>query len=253
MIRANALALPGIAHGFFTRGGGVSGGVYASLNCGFGSGDDRAAVSANRDRAMARLGLAPGALRTVYQVHGHTVATADAAPWPAEPPKADAMVADRPGTALGILTADCAPVLLADTTAGVIGAAHAGWRGALDGVVEATVAAMRARGATPARLVAAVGPCIGEASYEVGPEMQASFIAKDPVNAVYFRPGRGDRLQFDLTGFVAAVLARAGVGTIEVVGHDTCAEAERFFSFRRATHRGERDYGRQLSAIALVE
>ena len=254
MIRADALAgLRGVAHGFFTREGGRSGGIYASLNCGFGSGDDRAAVAANRAIAAEALGLGAEDLRTVYQVHGREVVKPEG-PWsPTAPPKADALVTDRPGLGLAILTADCAPVLLADPSAGVVGAAHAGWRGALDGVLQATVEAMAALGAAPARMLAAVGPCIAQGSYEVGAEFPAPFLAQDPGHARFFAPGRAGRHQFDLTGYAAAMLRAAGVGTVQRLDLDTCADDRRFFSYRRATHRGERDYGRQISAIALTD
>jgi polyphenol oxidase len=241
-----------LTHGFFTREGGVSGGIYASLNCGFGSGDDRGAVAENRARVAARLGLAD--LRTVHQVHGRTVAAIDgAAAWmPTAAPRADAMVTATPGVALGILTADCAPVLLADPAAGVIGAAHAGWRGALDGVLEAAVDAMVALGAQRGAIRAAVGPCIAQPSYEVGRDFPAPFLARDRADTRFFAPGRDGRHQFDLAGYAASRLRAARVGAVEVMQVDTYAEAELCFSYRRATHRGEPDYGRQLSAIALT-
>jgi YfiH family protein len=243
----------GMTHGFFTREGGVSGGIYASLNCGFGSSDDRAAVTQNRTRVAARLGVDDPALRTVHQVHGRTVVQVDGAGWtPTAAPKADAMVTSRPGVALGILTADCAPVLFADPAAGVIGAAHAGWRGALDGVLEATVLAMVGLGANRSRIRAGVGPCIAQASYEVGTDFPAAFLAQDAGNARFFAAGRDGRHQFDLAGYVAARLRAAGVGMVEVMRVDTYAEPDLCFSFRRATHRGEPDYGRQVSAIALT-
>jgi polyphenol oxidase len=242
-----------LAHGFFTREGGVSDGIYASLNCGFGSGDERAAVAENRTRVAARLNLPPSGLRTVHQVHGRTVVTVESQDWPpTAAPKADAMVTRQPGVALGILTADCAPVLLADPAAGVIGAAHAGWRGALDGVLEATVAAMVKLGARDEAIRAAVGPCIAQPSYEVGADFPLPFLQQDEVNSRFFSPGRSGRHQFDLAGYVAARLANAGVGTVQVMRVDTYAEPELCFSYRRATHRGEPDYGRQLSAIALI-
>lgn len=253
MIRAeNLIETRGIAHGFFGREGGRSGGIYASLNCGFGSSDDKAAVAANRGIVAAALGLAPAALRTVHQVHGRTVARPER-PWsPPDAPKADAMVTDRPGIALGILTADCAPLLLADPDKGVIGAAHAGWKGALDGVAQATVAAMRELGADPTRMIAAIGPCIAQVSYEVGAAFPEPFLAQDPNHTEFFAPGRDGRHQFDLTGYVAAMLRQAGVATVERLDLDTCGDPQRFFSYRRATHRGEPDYGRQISAIALT-
>jgi hypothetical protein len=253
VIRADALsAVAGVRHGFFTRQGGVSQGVYASRNCGFGSGDEAALVAENRARAMADIGLADGALVTAYQCHGTRCITVSE-PWATgEAPEADAMVSDRPGVALGVLTADCAPVLLADRRNRVIGAAHAGWRGALAGVVEAAMAGMAALGARPADTVAAVGPCIGQASYEVGPEFHEAFAAADPANAGYFAPSvRNRHHMFDLAAYTAARLATLGLASVEVLGLDTCADGERFFSYRRACHEGEADYGRLISVVAL--
>lgn len=246
VVRADALA--GLPHGFLGRRGGVSRGVVAGLNVGLGADDDPAAVAENRRRAVAA--VRPGAtLVTLYQVHSPDVVTV-AAPWSgAERPRADAMVTDRPGLLLGILTADCAPVLFADRQAGVIGAAHAGWRGAHGGVLESTVAAMAALGADPARIVAAIGPAIAQASYEVDAPFRERF---DPDrDAAFFVPGAPGRWQFDLAGYAARRLAACGVATVEALPLDTYALAERYFSFRRATHRGEPAYGRQLSAIAL--
>jgi len=251
-VEAATLAAPGLRHAFFTREGGFSDGLYTALNCGLGSGDDLARVQANRSRAAAALGLDADRLCTVYQVHGIAVAEPDG-PWAGESPRADALVTRTPGLALGILTADCAPVLFHDIAAGVIGAAHAGWKGALSGVVEATVTAMERRGARRERMVAAIGPCIVQASYEVGPDFAAPFLAQDGGNARFFTTaGAGARPRFDLAGYVAARLAGAGVGRIETLARDTYADDGRFFSFRRATHRGEPVYGRQLSAIALA-
>lgn len=253
MITLSALnELNRIRHGFMTREGGVSGGVYASLNCGAGSQDDPAAVTENRTRAMALLDLPPTALVTVYQAHTPEVAVVEA-PWaPGSPPTADAMVTRRPGLALGILTADCAPVLLADGKAGVIAAAHAGWRGALAGVLDNTVARMVDLGARTGNIVAAVGPCIGQRSYEVGPEFPAPFMAEDEANADFFAPApRAGRYLFDLPGYVSRRLARQGVHEVTRVPADTCRDEQRFFSYRRATLRQEPDYGRQLSAIVL--
>ena len=249
MIRPESLA--GARAAFFTRAGGSSEGMFAALNCGLGSGDDPARVAANRAAAMRALGARPEALVTAYQVHGTDVAVVEG---PRDDrPKVDAFVSRTPGVALGILTADCAPVLFADPEAGVIGACHAGWRGAKAGVTDATIAAMTALGAKQERIRAAVGPCIGPDSYEVGPEFVAGFIADDAANAQFFRPGRrGDRSQFDLPGYVAARLLAANLGSVENAGGDTCADEARFFSYRRATLRGERDYGRLLSAIALA-
>lgn len=240
-----------VRHGFFTRRGGVSEGIYASLNCGNGSADTADRVAENRRRAMAELGLDAAGLSTLYQVHSPEVVTVTG-PWSGPIPRADAMVTARPGVALGILTADCAPVLLADGQAGVIGAAHAGWRGALAGVVEATVAAMEALGAQAGRMSAAIGPCIAQASYEVGPEFRAPFLAADGANDVLFVEG-GGRPHFDLAGFVARRLHSAGILRVAVLARDTCAEAEDFFSYRRSCKEGAPDYGRNLAAIALVK
>jgi YfiH family protein len=242
----------GLRHGFFTRRGGVSEGIYGTLNCGFGSRDKREKVAENRRRAAAALGVAPGSLITAYQVHGTEVATVEA-PWdPAAAPKADAMVTTRPGIALGILAADCAPVLFADTDAGVIGACHAGWRGALTGVIEATVAAMERLGAGRARMTAVVGPAIGRLSYEVGPEFPQPFLEQDAANRALFSPAARDgHFLFDLAGHVRDRLGGCGLAVVEVTGHDTCAEDGDLFSYRRACLRGEADFGRGLSAIVL--
>ncbi len=245
-------AAPGLRHGFFTREGGVSGGLCASLNCGFGSDDAACDVAENRRRAARALGAAADRLVTVYQVHGTDVVTVDT-PWqPGNSPRADGMVTRRPGLVLGILTADCAPVLLADAEAGVVGACHAGWRGALDGIVDATIAAMVALGAQPARIRAAIGPCIAQLSYQVGPEFRAAFTAADPAHDGFFAADAGDRSRFDLEGFVSARLAAAGIGESSAFGLDTCADEARLFSYRRATLAGEPDYGRLLSAITLT-
>jgi len=254
LITLTALATDGIRHGFFTRDGGVSDGIFASLNCGLGSSDDAAKVTENRCRAMAALALPPERLATCHQVHSPTAVVVDA-PWPrAERPRADAMVTRRRGVALGILTADCAPVLFADAESGVIGAAHAGWRGAFSGVLEAAVAAMVGLGAAPERICAGIGPCIGQPSYEVGPEFPAPFLAADPGNADFFRPApRAGHFLFDLAGFAARRLARLGLARVDLTGGDTAAEAERFFSYRRSCWRREPDYGRELSAICLAE
>ncbi|HEX6114736.1 MAG TPA: peptidoglycan editing factor PgeF [Geminicoccaceae bacterium] len=255
MLSAASLgALGRVRHGFFTRRGGVSEGAFASLNCGYSSGDDVGRVEANRARALERLGLVPGSLCTVRQVHGARVVAARQ-PQPRRPTvQADALVADRPGITLGVLCADCAPVLLADTDAGVIGAAHAGWRGALAGVVEATVEAMVERGAVRERTVAAIGPCIAQASYEVGPELLTRFAEEDPGSAALFEPVAGsDRLLFDLKGYVLRRLARAGVEQRTAMPDDTHADAARFFSARRSRQRGADRFGLLLSAIALTE
>ena len=253
MITHDLLALPGVRHGFFTRSGGVSGGLFASLNCGFGSGDDVERVAENRARAAAELTVAPERVVTCYQIHSAEVVEVKT-PWPREAaPRADGMVTTAPGIALGVLAADCAPVLLADAKAGVIGACHAGWRGALAGVVERTVEAMQGRGARLERIAAVVGPSIGKLSYEVGPEFPAPFLAADPADADLFKPAaRADHRLFDLPGYILRRLHRLGVGSAAATGGDTAAEERRFFSYRRACLRGERDYGRLISAIALV-
>lgn len=245
--RAGALA--GVAHGFLGRRGGVSQGVCAGLNVGLGSGDDGEAIGENRRRAVAA--VAPGAaLATVHQVHSPDAVRVEA-PWPdAARPHADAMVTDRPGLALGILTADCAPVLFADPAAGVVGAAHAGWKGAFAGVVESTVAAMEALGAQRARMAAAVGPCIARKSYEVDEAFLRRFTAADPEHERFFALGRAGHHQFDLEGFVVSRLAAAGLTRIEALGQDTYSQPDLFFSYRRATHRGEPSYGRQIALIA---
>jgi YfiH family protein len=251
VLSARTLAAPGVRHGFFTRHGGVSSGLYTSLNVGGGSRDERPNVIANRARAMAAFELPGSALITAYQVHSAT-AVAVAGPWPSEPPHADGLATDQPGVALGILTADCAPILFVDPDARIIGAAHAGWRGALTGIAEATVTVMEKLGAQRKRIGAAIGPCIGPASYEVGPEFPAPFIARDRAAERFFRPAtRPSHFMFDLPGYVAHRLAALGLGTIEKLGLDTCADDARFFSYRRSTLRKEADYGRGLSAIVI--
>jgi YfiH family protein len=243
---ATSSALGGVPHGFLGRRGGVSSGDLAGLNCGLGSDDDRAAIAENRRRAVGW--VLPGAqLVTVHQVHGTDVVVAG--DWPDDDrPHADALVTDRPGILLGILTADCAPILLADVEAGVIGAAHAGWRGAVAGVAASTVAAMEKLGARRGRIAAAVGPCIAKANYEVDHEFAARL---GPDNDRFFTEGPSGKPHFDLESFVVAALADAGVGRIEALGLDTYAAPDLFFSYRRATHRREPDYGRQLSLIGL--
>jgi YfiH family protein len=250
VIRADMLA--GILHGFLGRVGGVSTGAYASLNVGLGSDDDRAALAENRRRAVEA--VAPGALLvTVHQVHSAEAVYAGA-PWPDDArPQADALVTDRPGLALGILTADCTPVLLADAEAKVIGAAHAGWRGAFAGVIESTVAAMERIGADRGRIRAAVGPVIARKSYEVDDGLARRFAEADPANERFFTPGREGHHQFDLEAFVLSRLAEAGITRAEALGLDTYDDPARFFSYRRATHKGEPGYGRQISLIALPE
>lgn len=244
--------LADVRHGFFTREGGVSGGIYASLNCGFGSDDRSEHVAENRARVAAAVDLSADALLTVHQVHSPDVVTVTAAWRPADAPRADAMVTRETGIALGILAADCAPVLFAAPHAGVIGAAHAGWKGALGGVVEATLDRMQALGADRAQIAAAIGPCIAQSSYEVGAEFRERFVTADPDHARFFAAGaRAGHHQFDLPAFVRSRLEAAGVGTVETLGRDTY-EDETLFSYRRATHRGEPDYGRNLSIIALT-
>jgi hypothetical protein len=245
--------LANIRHGFFTREGGVSDGIFASLNCGFGSGDQRDAVAENRDRAARRLGRSGTALVTGYQVHGTDVAYVET-PWsPGDQPKVDGLVTDRAGLVLGILTADCAPVLLADDTAGVIGAAHAGWKGAFTGVVEATIAAMERLGAERRRIVAAIGPCIGADSYEVGPEFRDRFVAADATNEAWFRPSaKAGHALFDLASYLEARLAKLGLAGVAATRQDTAADPGRFFSYRRTCLAGGADYGRMVSAITLA-
>jgi len=246
-----------IRHAFFTRCGGVSDGLFASLNCGFGSGDRRDRIARNRAIATSALDLPPERLVTCHQIHGTAIATVER-PWrPAEAPRADGMVTSVPGIALGILAADCAPVLFADPEARVIGGAHGGWRGALAGVLEATIAAMTALGARPERIRAAIGPCIAQPSYEVGPEFPGRFASSDPVAdsaaAVFFAPApRAGHFLFDLPGYIAHRLGRLGLGQIGRAPYDTAAREDLFFSYRRACWRGERDYGRGLAAIALA-
>jgi YfiH family protein len=251
-LQAPSLDLAPVRHAFFTREGGVSDGVFASLNCSVGSGDARDRVAENRKRALAALGLAPDRLVTGYQVHGADVAMVNA-PWRHEDrPRVDALVTRVPGLALGILTADCAPVLFADPEVPVVAAAHAGWRGAVGGVLEATLDAMAREGAQRTRIRAAIGPCIGAPSYEVGPEFPAPFLAEHPDNAIFFVPAlRAGHFLFALGAYVAARLRRAGVLEISTVGGDTCAEADRFFSYRRTCLSGETQFGHHLSAIAL--
>jgi YfiH family protein len=246
VIRSHLLA--GVAHGFLGRRGGVSEGVVAGLNVGHGAGDDQEAVAENRRRAVAAV-LPGAALATVYQVHSADAVTV-IRPWPhPERPRADAMATDRPGMLLGVVTADCAPVLFSDKQAGVVGAAHAGWRGAQGGVLEAVVGEMVGLGAMRERIVAAIGPAIGQASYEVDDAFRAHFSSAD---APFFGPGRPGHWQFDLEGYAAARLERAGIVSIDRLGLDTYPAADRFFSYRRATHRGEPAYGRQISLIGLA-
>jgi YfiH family protein len=248
VIRASALA--GLPHGFLGRRGGVSTGELAGLNVGYGSNDERAAIDENRCRAIAA--VLPGAqLATVHQIHSADAVTVER-PWPqAERPHADGMVTDRPGVLLGILTADCAPVLFADEQAGVIGAAHAGWRGALAGVTDATIDAMEQLGARREHIHAAVGPCIGQASYEVDEAFRQRFLEASADNHRFFIAGAAGKPHFALEAYVAARLVAARIAGVEALKLDTYAEPDRFYSYRRATHRGEADYGRQVSLIGL--
>jgi len=243
--------LPGVRHGFFTRLGGVSTGPYESLNVGRGSGDDPAAVEENRRRVAAALGVEPDALLTCFQTHSTLVRVAEG-PWGEQRPEGDAIVTATPGLACGALTADCAPILLADAEARVVASVHAGWKGALDGVVASAVSAMVAAGARPADITAVVGPCIGPDSYEVGHEFYERFAHHDPGSERFFRPaGPEGKWMFDLPGFVLWRLEQAGVDDCEWTGHDTCADETRFFSNRRNVKAGLSDYGRLVGAIAL--
>jgi polyphenol oxidase len=255
MIQAAGLAgLPGIRHGFFTRAGGVSAGIYASLNGGIGSRDAPAKVAENRARMAAALAVRPERLLTAYQTHSADVVTASV-PWsPDARPRADAIVTCTRGLAIGVTTADCGPVLFADAQAGVIGAAHAGWRGALHGILEAAIEALERCGADRSRVVAALGPMIRQPNYEVGPEFVAAFTTAEAANERFFqasaRPGHA---LFDLAGYIAARLRSSGIAQIEDTGRCTYGSPLEFFSYRGSTHRGEPDYGRHVNAIALAE
>ena len=242
-------ALAPLRHGFFTRAGGASSGVFAGLNCGQGSSDQSEIVTINRTRVAQAMGVPLDHLVGVHQVHSATAITASKPL--AEKPKADALVTATPGLALSVLSADCQPVLFADPAAGVIGAAHAGWRGALDGVLHATVDAMVALGATRDNITGVIGPCISQRAYEVGPEFFDDFMAEDPEFARYFAQGAGDRMLFDLPGFGLNRLRAAGVGHAEWTHHCTYSDPALFYSYRRSTHAKEADYGRLISAIAL--
>lgn len=245
-------ALAPLRHGFFTRRGGASSGVYAGLNCGGGSGDQSESVRLNRMRVAAALGVAPEWLVTAHQVHSARVIRVTG-PWedPADRPRADGLATSTPGLALAVLTADCQPVLLADARAGVIGAAHAGWRGALDGVLEATIAAMIDLGARRGHIRAVIGPCISQRAYEVGPELLDDFLADSPENARFFINGHGDRYHLDLPGFGLHRLRMAGITHAEWTRHCTYSDPGGFYSYRRSVHAGEADYGRLISAIRL--
>ena len=248
VVRVRTLAT--VPHGFLGRRGGVSTGALAGLNVGTGSGDDPQVIAENRRRAIEA--VLPGAvLATVYQVHSPDAVYVEG-PWPHEErPRADAMVTDRPGLLLGILTADCAPVLFADAQAGVVGAAHAGWRGALAGVTDATITLMEQLGAKRERIAVAIGPCIARDSYEVDEAFRDRFLEADAVNERFFAAGPAGKLHFDLQAYVAHRLRSASLGSVETLGLDTYADADRFYSYRRATHRGEPGYGRQISLIGL--
>lgn len=250
----NLNVLQTVRHGFFTRAGGVSEAPFDSLNCGYGSGDDLEKVKENRTRAMAAFEAPSDCLCTLNQVHSSRV-VAVGHPWSAEEtPEADAMVTKEAGLALGILTADCGPVLFADPEAGVIGAAHAGWKGALGGILEHTLQEMLALGARLSRIHAALGPCIGQASYEVGPEFRDRFVHASPAhNRFFIHSHRAGHWLFDLKGFIAHRLRSSGLASVDILPHDTLAEPERFFSYRRHTLAGETRYGRQLSAIMRID
>ena len=244
-----ARQLAPLRHGFFTRKGGASSGVFHGLNCGPGSSDQTQAVEINRARVAQAMEVPPDRLVSVQQVHSAEVVRVDG-PLP-DQPRADAMVTATPGVALSVLTADCQPVLMADAEAGVVAAVHAGWRGALAGILEATVAAMEGLGARPDRIAAAIGPTISQAAYEVGPEFLDAFLAEDPANARFFAQGDGDRMLFDLPGYGLARLRAAGVDHADWTRHCTFSDATLFYSYRRATREGAADYGRLISAIRL--
>lgn len=251
VLTSRLLAAEGVRHAFFTREGGVSDGIYGSLNTGLGSDDEPRAIRENRRRCAAWFDAEQ--LVTVYQSHSATALVADG-PWPGEPPKADGVVSNTPGVVCAALAADCAPILLVDPQARVVAACHAGWRGALDGIVEATVVQMVSLGASRMRLCAAVGPCIGPKSYEVGLEFLERFVQANAAFEGFFHAAASrDKRMFDLPAFVLGRLAAAGVGVSEWLGHDTCAEPDRFFSNRRAFRKGEPDFGRLMSAIMLEE
>ncbi|KPQ07772.1 MAG: hypothetical protein HLUCCA12_05050 [Rhodobacteraceae bacterium HLUCCA12] len=244
-------SLSPLRHGFFTRRGGASSGIYRGLNCGGGSGDQSEIVAINRSRVAKAMEVAPQALVGVHQVHSAEVVQVGASDDGTDRERADALVTNRAGIALSVLSADCMPVLLADADAGVIGAVHAGWRGALDGVLEATLDAMEGLGADRAETTAVIGPCISQRAYEVGPEFLDTFLAEDPGYQWFFANGEGDRYLFDLPGFGLHRLREAGVGHAEWTRHCTYAQPEQFYSYRRAVHAGEDDYGRLISAIRL--
>ncbi len=243
-------ALVPLRHGFFTRRGGASSGVFSGLNCGFGSTDQAEVVAINRARVAEALDVAPDRLANVHQVHSADVVTISE-PLATPPPEADALVSATPGLALAVLTADCQPVLFADRNAGVIGAAHAGWKGALNGILEATLEAMEKLGARRADTVAVIGPTISQRAYEVGQEFLDCFMEADPDYVRFFANGNGGRYQFDLPGFGLARLRQAGIGAANWTGHCTYQDREQFYSYRRSVHENEADYGRLISAIRL--
>ena len=242
-------ALSGLQHGFFTRKGGASSGVFAGLNCGHGSSDQTEAVAVNRGRVAQAMGVAPAALVGVYQVHSPDVVTITEPL--RETVRADALVTATPGLLLSVLTADCQPVLFADRAAGVVGAAHAGWRGSLEGILEATLNAMEALGALRENITAVIGPCISQRAYEVGEEFMETFLSDDSANDRFFAGGPNGRPMFDLPAYSLHRLRAAGVGTAEWTRHCTYSDPERFYSYRRTTHAGEADYGRLISVIRL--
>lgn len=254
MIKLGVLEnLPGIRHGFMTRAGGVSEGIYESLNCGLGSDDDLERVRENRRRVLKLAGIPAKTLLTAYQIHSPDVLVAEEEWHDGPRPKVDALVTRRVNVAIAASSADCVPVLFADPEARVVAAAHAGWRGAVGGVLQATLKQMCALGARPERVRAGIGPCIGPSSYEVGPEFPAPFLAQNPVNARFFRPAqRNGHHMFDLESYVAAALAAMNLAEVEVAHRDTCAEADTFFSYRRSVLNKEPDYGRHVSVIGLV-
>jgi YfiH family protein len=252
-VQSPALAIPGVRHAFFTRAGGVSDGIYESLNTGMGSDDVRESVLENRARAARHIGASSDRLATPHQVHGNGAVVVEKGWGPGLGPKADAVVTNRPGVAVGVGTADCGPLLFAEPSSGVVGAAHAGWKGALSGIVESTVRAMEQLGAERGRIVAVLGPMISAAAYEVGSEFVTRFREADEANADYFRPAeRSGHSFFDLPAYLSSRLRNAGVGEVHDLGLCTYADDARFFSYRRTVHRGEADYGRLLSAIMLT-
>ncbi|UES54334.1 peptidoglycan editing factor PgeF [Roseibium aggregatum] len=252
-IEADVLKLDGIRHGFFTRQGGVSGGIYTSLNIGLGSDDERSSVLENRDRVAGQLGIGADRLVSPYQIHSADVITVSAPFAQDADRKADALVTATPGLAIGIATADCGPLLFADTKAGVIGAAHSGWKGAVTGILQNTVAAMEALGATRTNITAVLGPTISQGAYEVGPEFKERFLQEHLDNTRYFKPSeRAEHFMFDLPAFITDKLQALGLGAVADLALCTYADEDRFFSYRRTTHRKEPDYGRQISAIALL-